>query len=143
MQTADINEYGEFVERVWFSTPMENGEQRGMTERDLTIMALGLGGEAAEVVDKVKILTEISDRHILTEEFIAASGKVLERIKKHLRDAPLDREELLKELGDVVYYAVRLAQFFKFKPSDILNANIFKLEGRIARGTQRGSGDNR
>lgn len=143
MQTADINEYGEFVERVWFSTPMENGERKGMTERDLTIMALGLGGEAAEVVDKVKILTEISDRHILTEEFIAATGKVLERIKKHLRDAPLDREELLKELGDVVYYAVRLAQFFKFKPSDILNANIFKLEGRIARGTQRGSGDNR
>lgn len=112
----NINEYGEFVEKVWFSTPMENGERKGMTERDLAIMALGLCGEA---------------------------GEVTEKIKKHFRDKPLDREDLLKEIGDVVYYSVRLAQYFGFKPSDILNANIHKLEGRIERGTQRGSGDNR
>jgi NTP pyrophosphatase (non-canonical NTP hydrolase) len=139
----NINEYGEFVERVWFSTPMENGERKAMSDRDLTIMALGLGGESAEVVEKMKILTETVDRHIMTEEFIASTGKVLERIKKHIRDTPLDKEALLKELGDTLYYTVRLAQFFGFKPSDIINANVHKLQGRIERGTQRGSGDNR
>lgn len=139
----DINEFGEFVKRMWFSTPMENGEPRQAGERDLTIAALGLGGEAAEVVDKMKILTDTVDRHIVTEEFIAATGKVLERIKKHIRDNPLDKVGLLKECGDVQYYLVWLVQFFGYKPSDMLDANVAKLESRNKRGTQRGSGDNR
>ena len=108
-----FNEYGEFVKKTWFSNPEKDPR---MFERDLAIMGLGIGGEA---------------------------GEVQEKLKKVIRDGTTDREQILKELGDVVYYAVRIAQYFGFSAQDILDANVKKLEGRIERGTMRGSGDNR
>ena len=71
------------------------------------------------------------------------AGEVVEKIKKDIRDDYRDPQAILKELGDVVFYAVRIAKYYGFKPSDILKANHEKLEGRVQRGTTRGSGDNR
>lgn len=88
----------------------------GKEDADLAIMSLGLSGE---------------------------TGEVMEHVKKLFRDKHLDKEELKKELGDVVFYWARIVRFFGFLPSDILSANIAKLESRRERGTQRGDGDNR
>ena len=87
-----------------------------LDERQLAIMALGLPGEV---------------------------GEVIELLKKRLRDGTFDRENLCKELGDVAYYWARLCRAFGLQPSEVLAANIEKLESRRARGTMRGSGDNR
>ena len=88
-----------------------------MEERDLIIATMGICGEA---------------------------GEVSEKVKKELRDGTNAIEAgILKELGDVVHYACTIARFYGYKPSDILKANYDKLEDRIARGTQRGSGDSR
>ena len=113
--------FGEWCDSVW------NGEQP-MEPRDLAISGLGIGGEIAEVVEKIVI----------------AGGKVQEKVKKDIRDGKSGAEAgILKELGDVVHYACTIARYYGYKPSDILRANYDKLEGRIARGTQRGSGDER
>jgi NTP pyrophosphatase (non-canonical NTP hydrolase) len=113
ISVGDFNKFGEWSETMWFSKDPADQE---MGERDLAIMGLGIAGEAGEVV---------------------------ERIKKDIRDHTPDREGILKELGDVIFYAVTIARYYGFKPSDILRANYEKLMSRRERGTERGSGDNR
>jgi NTP pyrophosphatase (non-canonical NTP hydrolase) len=113
-----FNEYGAFVDRMWFSKAdgILLAGNRKDDQRDLAIMALGLCGEA---------------------------GEVTEKIKKHIRDNYFNREEILKELGDVLFYTIKIAQHYGFVASDVPSANVIKLESRKARGVQRGSGDNR
>jgi NTP pyrophosphatase (non-canonical NTP hydrolase) len=83
----------------------------------ITYPALGLAGEAGEVCNKVK---------------------------KHIRDGrPLDREELMAELGDVLWYVAVLAEDLDISLDLVAEANINKLTSRKARGTLQGSGDNR
>ena len=110
---TDVDAFGEWAKSMWFSKDPEDQE---MGERDLAIMGLGIAGEAGEVVEK---------------------------IKKDIRDHFVDKPAILKELGDVIFYAITIARYYGFKPSDILKANYDKLVDRRARGTERGSGDNR
>lgn len=86
-------------------------------------LALGLGGEA---------------------------GEVQEKIKKYFRDGiPKDMdpddwiEELVKEIGDVLWYAAMLCKQFGVKFSDAGVMNLEKLASRQKRGVLGGSGDNR
>lgn len=88
----------------------------GLTERDFRIMELGLPGEV---------------------------GEVLELLKKNVRDGVLDKANLKKELGDVIYYWTRICTAYGFVPSEVIAANIEKLEGRHQRGTLKGSGNDR
>lgn len=114
----NINQYGQFTVDMWFSHNKPDGEPLFTTEeeRSLAIMALGLAGE---------------------------NGEVIEHIKKAIRDNYLDRDALKKELGDAVFYWTRICKFFGFEPSDVLAANVEKLESRRTRGVLRGDGDNR
>ena len=118
MTPWDIDSYADWVVAMWFSKAVQ-GEphfEKNPELRSLFIMTAGLGGEL---------------------------GEVLEKVKKHVRDGNLDRENLKKELGDVLYYLVRLMRYFGFQPSEVLAANVEKLESRRERGVLRGSGDNR
>jgi len=81
--------------------------------------ALGLAGEAGEVADKVKKIV---------------------RDNKQLVD---EREELAKELGDVLWYINAMARDIGYSLEVIAEINLNKLESRKERGTLQGSGDNR
>ena len=52
-------------------------------------------------------------------------------------------EDILKELGDVVFYATALANYFGSNLEEVKELNRDKLDDRAARGVIRGSGDNR
>ncbi len=76
------------------------------------------------------------------------TGEVAEKVKKILRDregivTPADVEALKKELGDVLWYLAALATELGLSFEDIALANIQKIEERTAKGTLKGSGDNR
>lgn len=72
------------------------------------------------------------------------SGEIAEKIKKFLRgDRELDREGLLKELGDPLWYLTSLADDLGYTLQDVVNANQEKLVSRKERGVLKGSGDNR
>lgn len=72
------------------------------------------------------------------------AGEVSELIKKQLRgDGEIDRTLLIKELGDVLFYITKLASLHGATLSEVMYANMEKLRSRKARGTMRGSGDNR
>ncbi len=82
---------------------------------------LGLVGEAGEVAEKIK-KTMRDDNGILTDE---------------------KKEELKKELGDVLWYLSQLSTEIGASLEDIAKMNIEKLFSRKERGVLSGSGDNR
>ncbi len=83
--------------------------------------ALGLAGETGEVVEKVKKLL---------------------REKKGIVDEA-SREEIIKEMGDVLWYLAMLAEELKVPLSKVVETNIKKLNLWKDRRTVLGKGDNR
>lgn len=76
------------------------------------------------------------------------AGEVAEKVKKIHRDkegvvGELDRLEIAKELGDVLWYISTCAKDLNFTLEDIAAMNIKKLTSRKERGTISGNGDNR
>ncbi len=88
---------------------------------DKTIWAMGISGEAGEVLEKWKKIVAYKDGVISDD----------------------DLHELMKELGDVVWYIALLAHSLGLSFDDIMNHNLKKLADRKARSVLKGAGDNR
>ncbi len=72
------------------------------------------------------------------------AGEIAEKVKKDLRgDYKLEAQEICKELGDLLYYIARVADYYKLDLHTIAVENIKKLQSRKERGKIKGSGDNR
>jgi len=76
------------------------------------------------------------------------AGEVAEKCKKIIRDqggkwTRMNREDIEKECGDVLWYLANIAEEFCLKLEDIAEGNINKLLSRKERGVLKGSGDNR
>ena len=76
------------------------------------------------------------------------AGEVVGKIKKVIRDnagviSPEQRDEIKKELGDVLWYLSQLSQELGIKLSDVAQTNLDKLSSRSKRDKLHGSGDNR
>lgn len=54
-----------------------------------------------------------------------------------------DAQELLKEMGDVLWHLTMLANDLGYSLESVARANLAKLKSRQERGTLQGSGDNR
>jgi len=99
-----LNRFQELSKRT-MPKPNEKGEY---SFRDMANYAMGLAGEAGETTDL---------------------------IKKHLFHAhPLDKDEVKKELGDVMHYVAGLATMFGLSFDEITDANIEKLKKRYPNG---------
>jgi NTP pyrophosphatase (non-canonical NTP hydrolase) len=81
---------------------------------------------------------DLSDRDALAMAALGLAGEggeCCEMVKKHLfHGHPLDREKLKKELGDVSWYIAILAKEIGFPLSEIIVANVRKLEERYPKG---------
>lgn len=73
-----------------------------------SLYALGLMGEAGEVCDEIK--------------------------KALFHGKELDREALLKEIGDVLWYVDRLLLWLGYTVEDAMVANVAKLRARYPNG---------
>lgn len=76
------------------------------------------------------------------------TGEVSEKIKKVIRDKDgivdeNSREEIKKELGDVLWYLAQLATELRISLNDVAEKNVAKIMERKERGTVHGDGDNR
>lgn len=79
---------------------------------------------------------------------VGESGEFAEKIKKIIRDKDgrIDdetRAELLKELGDVLWYVNIVAHLLGSDISEVAKSNLEKVLSRKSRGVTKGSGDNR
>jgi len=72
------------------------------------------------------------------------AGELANTIKKIYRDGDQSkRQDAAKELGDVMWYAARLAEALGVKLEDLLQENHDKLTSRQQRNQLGGSGDDR
>lgn len=76
------------------------------------------------------------------------AGEAGEKFAKLIRDKGgrgdlNDREEVLKELGDVLWYVAMLADELDESLEEVAKRNVAKLKDRQERGVLGGSGDNR
>lgn len=63
------------------------------------------------------------------------SGEVIDVVKKHLHQGhPLDKEKIIKELGDVAWYIAEISYALDVKLEDVLTQNIEKLKKRFPDG---------
>lgn len=79
---------------------------------------------------------------------VGEAGEVAEKYKKIIRDkngdvSDADAAEIIKELGDVLWYVSALAGYLGTDLQTVAETNLAKLNSRKTRGSQRGSGDNR
>ena len=63
------------------------------------------------------------------------AGEAIDLVKKHLHQGhALDREKLVKELGDVAWYLAETAYALDVPLDDVLEGNIEKLKKRYPEG---------
>jgi NTP pyrophosphatase (non-canonical NTP hydrolase) len=86
-----------------------------------TIWAMGIAGEAGEVIEKWKKVVAYKE------------GKISDD----------DVADLAKELGDVVWYIAVMADSLGLSFDDVMQRNVKKLQDRKQRDVIKGAGDNR
>ena len=89
--------------------------------RDLLHWVLGINGEAGEIAEKMKKIIRDKNGELSAE----------------------DKQELAKEVGDVLWYLAVFAHNLGVPLEEIAQANLDKLQSRKARGVLQGSGENR
>jgi NTP pyrophosphatase (non-canonical NTP hydrolase) len=72
------------------------------------------------------------------------AGEVSSKYAKSIRDGvAVDRVEVAKELGDVLWCVTLAAQELGFTLEEVAQMNLDKLASRMKRAVLSGSGDNR
>ena len=72
------------------------------------------------------------------------SGEAIDLMKKHLfQGHELDREKMVKELGDVAWYLAEAATGLGVDLSDVLQRNLDKLHARYPKGFNTLNSQNR
>lgn len=76
------------------------------------------------------------------------AGEVADKFKKIIRDkagivSNEDKFEVVKELGDVLWYVTTIAHLLGYSLEDVARKNNEKLAARKANNVLHGNGDNR
>ncbi len=84
----------------------------------------------------------------LTLGLVSEAGEVADKVKKVMRNdggnfTEEKKQEILLELGDVLWYAAMMAQELGGTFEQVAEMNIKKLEDRAARGKIASTGDHR
>lgn len=96
-------------------------------------------------LDETKELNLIA---YLTLGLVGESGEIAEKVKKIIRNeaadfSKLDRDDIKRELGDVLWYLSTLSRTLGISFEDVADTNLKKLADRKARGVIASTGDNR
>ena len=79
---------------------------------------------------------------------VGEAGETADKVKKILRDkegmiSEGDKREVVKELGDVLWYVAMIAEYLEVPLKEVAETNIEKLRSRKQRNLLHGAGDNR
>ncbi len=112
----DFNEYQKETRKTDLGTSAQDCLEPGWL-----YYALGIAGETGELIEKIKKL------------FRDTGGTITEGFKK----------QIIKEMGDCLWYHARLADTLGIRFNDVAEQNIEKLLDRLERGKLHGEGDER
>lgn len=116
--------------------------------RNIIYPSLKLAGEAGEVADKIgknwrnKTHNFLKSYNLVSisryeEEQVALMNMSADEISPELKI------EIVKEMGDVLWYLWALCNELGITLEEVAKQNIIKIKGRIEAGTICGEGDNR
>lgn len=114
----NFNEYQKLAKRTDTSSLKEEKKLFGNL---LTYPTLGIAGESGEFADKIK--------------------KVFRDKRGKLDDAT--KQNLMLELGDILWYVAKMARAIGFTLDEVAQANLHKITSRKKRGVLHGDGDHR
>ena len=81
---------------------------------------------------------ELSNRDVLINGVMGLcgeAGEAIDIVKKHLHQGhPLDKDALVKELGDIAWYLAEAATALDLELEDIFRGNLEKLKKRYPEG---------
>lgn len=107
-------EYRKFLnDTSWYTHTNEHNAP------ELMYLTLGLAGESGEFTDAVKKIIRICGSH---DD---------EAFKGLMTQTTQGEEKLLDELGDVLWYLVKLADFMDVSLDDLMVRNTYKLYTRL------------
>lgn len=110
-------DFDEYQKRA-SETATFGGKQK---EHQLMYVTLGIAGEAGEIAEKIKKIMRNDDGVVSDEK----------------------RDDIKKEIGDVLWYLSQLARILDIPFSEVADANLAKLADRAARGVIKSTGDSR
>lgn len=90
-------------------------------EHAIYYVAMGLAGEAGELINKIKKIIRDDNNQLTAER----------------------KEQIKQELGDLMWYIAMICEETGLSLDEVMEANNKKLLGRVERGTIGGDGDNR
>lgn len=112
-----FNEY----QKKAITTDVWAGKSDGLTDPRFLDKAFGLVGESGEFAEKLKKIYRDKDGKLSAE----------------------DKQEMIKELGDVLWYLSAVLYYLDTPFDDLAAANLEKVLSRKTRGALHGDGDNR
>lgn len=112
----EFDDYQKKAAKYDLSKATSNLKEVGFIEK-----VLGLVGEAGETADKIKKILRDKDGVVSSE----------------------DKDLVLKELGDTLWYVASIARYLETPLSEVARGNIDKLESRYQRNKLHGEGDKR
>ncbi|MBP5647871.1 nucleoside triphosphate pyrophosphohydrolase family protein [Candidatus Saccharibacteria bacterium] len=112
----NFDEYQKKASKYDLATETSNLKEVGFIEK-----VLGLVGESGETADKIKKILRDKDGIVSNE----------------------DKELIVKELGDVLWYVAAISRYLEVSLSEVADCNIKKLENRYQRNKIHGEGDKR
>jgi NTP pyrophosphatase (non-canonical NTP hydrolase) len=144
-ESLSTAEYQAFVERMWIGGEGERLERLiiGLKRGSALCPDKRIGEMMQDASVALSRLTQLRDLFIMATGLGGEAGEVLEKLKKWIRDGNFDRDDVKKELGDLLYYVTKTAGRCGLTLDEVMAGNVAKLESRAARGTTQGSGDNR
>lgn len=105
--------------------------------------------EYQDFCDSTAIFPYVQDNHTIVAAMYCAlglvgeAGEVAEKVKKWHRDGVVDKQALVKEMGDVTWYLAELCSTMDIPFHLVFQVNMEKLQSRKERGQLGGNGDNR
>ena len=90
---------------------------QGLPDIEVCMLSMGLAGETGEIIDYLK--------------------------KVGFQGKPFEKDKLINEMGDMMWYFAMLCDFFGIKFEDILVSNIEKLRKRYPNGFEVAKSEHR
>ena len=104
----------------------------GHAAENISYLSFGLVAEVGEVADKIAKAVRRGEISINNDEIIIKRGSGEELT-----------QNIVHELGDVLWFVTMLAQRIGYSLEDVMKLNLDKLADRQARGVIIGDGDKR
>ena len=111
---------------------LDEYQTRAMSTRldscdNVTYMAFGLVAEVGELADKIAKWKRKREAYVTDDRLVFDTWQMNEVDEKHA--------ELMKELGDVLWFVAGIADHFGYSLSEVAEMNLEKLAGRKSKGT--------